>query len=70
MELPPEAFDVYSFDGDGYDYTQPGRALGEAAKRRFVNPGILIYSGGVGVDGESIIKGIKNNFDHEIPIYG
>lgn len=70
MEMNTADFDVAYISGNGYDYFEPGKKLGEIAKSKFENPAIIVYSGGIGIDGESIVKGIKSEFDKEIPIYG
>lgn len=70
MELPVDAFEVVYCKGVGKDYFSNGAQIGSTAKEKFKNPGILIYSGGIGIDGESIVKGIKSQFEHEIPVYG
>lgn len=70
MEMNTNSFHVNYIHGEGSDYYKPGKELGELAKSKFENPGIIVYSGGIGIDGESIVKGIKSAFDKEIPIYG
>ncbi len=44
--------------------------LGEMAKETFANPGILAYSSGITIDGESIVTHIKKALGKEIPLYG
>ena len=70
MNMSTDDFHVTYINGDGSNYYEPGKKLGEIAKSTFDNPGIIVYSGGIGVDGESIVKGVKSTLDSEIPIYG
>ena len=70
MDMPKESFKVMYEPGFGNDYSEPASKLGNRAREAFKNPAILVYSGGIGVDGESIVRGIKEAFDREIPIYG
>ena len=70
MDMKPDCFSVVHFEGNGHDYFNTGAQLGQAAKATSDNPAIIVYSGGVGVDGDSIVKGIKSAFDKEVPIYG
>jgi hypothetical protein len=70
MEMNLSDFHVTYIKGDGFNYFEPGKMLGELAKSKFENPAIIVYSGGIGVDGESIVRGIKSTLDKEIPIYG
>ena len=43
---------------------------GKAAKNIFENPGLIILSGGIAVDGQQIVKGIKSAVGNDIPIFG
>ena len=70
MDMSEDSFKVVYAQGSGNDYSGPGAHISKTAKEIFTNPAILVYSGGIGVDGESIVKGIKSELDKEIPIYG
>ncbi len=70
LDLNPTSFKIISFEAEGNDYSTQGRELGKIANETFDNPGIIVYSGGIGVDGESIVKGIKSTMEREIPIHG
>ncbi|MEM7102172.1 MAG: FIST N-terminal domain-containing protein [Bacteroidota bacterium] len=70
VELPEDSFLIHSIDGTPPNYIEPGAVIGNKAAESFENPAILVYSAGVGVDGESIVKGIKSGINKEIPIYG
>jgi hypothetical protein len=70
MEMSTNNFHVTYINGDGHDYFKPGKLLGEFAKKKFKNPAILVYSDGIGIDGDSIVEGIKSTLDKEISIYG
>ena len=44
--------------------------IGSFAKFKFENPGMVILSGGIKVNADKIISGIKSGVDKEIPMYG
>lgn len=44
--------------------------LGKAAVQKFANPGIILYSGGITIDGDQLVNGIKHGTEKPIPIYG
>lgn len=44
--------------------------IGNYAKSTFENPAILIVSGGLAIDGEKIVLGIKDAVQRDIPIFG
>ena len=70
MDMPKESFKIVHFPGSGNDYFESGRSLGKVSKESFDHPGILVYVGGIGVDGESVVSGIKSECPGAIPIYG
>lgn len=70
LKMPEDAFEVVHLPGEGNDYTSIAAELGKFARGRFENPAIIVYAGGVGVDGESVVTGIKREVGKEIPIYG
>lgn len=70
LEIPKEMYQLESIEAAGTDFFLPGKKLGERAKSAFTNPAILVYSAGIGTDGESIVLGIKEVFDKEILIFG
>jgi hypothetical protein len=52
------------------DTYQTAFNIGNAAKSIFENPAMLIVSGGVAIDGEKIVLGIKDGVQRDIPIFG
>ena len=49
---------------------QAGKKLGNTAKNCFPNPALIVCSGGVVVDAEQIVYGLKAGLGSEAPIYG
>ncbi len=49
---------------------QTAFSIGNQAKAAFDNPAVIIVSGGVAIDGEQIILGIRDSLGREIPIFG
>lgn len=70
IELPQEHFHIAHFSGSGNNYFDPAEKIAQLGKEKFQNPAFIVYSGGIGIDGESIVNGIKGQFDKNIPIHG
>jgi len=49
---------------------QTAFTIGNHAKSAFDNPAVILVSGGVAIDGEKIILGIRDSMGREIPIFG
>ncbi len=70
LDLPRDTFEAIHFPGTGVDYHSVGAQLANFAADRFDNPAIIIYIGGMGVDGESAIHGIKSVIGEDAALYG
>mgnify|MGYP001279791959 CR=1 FL=1 len=46
------------------------KRIGQSAKARFADPALIVCSGGLLVDGEQIVLGLKAGLLFEVPIYG
>lgn len=44
--------------------------VGQTAKESFDNPGILLLSGGIRVDAEQLVFGVKDGVGREVPFFG
>jgi len=62
----------YKILHNNYDesITESANKAGLEAKKSFQNPGLIIFSGGIAVDGQQIVQGIKNSLGKDIPIFG
>lgn len=62
----------YSIEQNNYSNSvfEDAKTLGQRSKSLFENPGIIIFSGGIAVDGYKIVSGIKESINDEIPIFG
>ncbi|MEZ4884517.1 MAG: FIST N-terminal domain-containing protein [Chitinophagales bacterium] len=70
LEMDLAHFKVFEQAYENKKADRAAAALGEMAKNTFTNPGILVYSSGVTIDGESIVNNIKRIMKRDIPIYG
>jgi hypothetical protein len=70
LEINKEYYHVYM---EGYGGSNPFdtcKKLGDAAVSRFKNPALLVMSGGVSIDAEQIVYGLKAGIGREAPIFG
>ena len=56
-----------SSDKSTFDVSKEGALF---AKEQFVNPALLVLSGGVAIDAEQIVYGIKSVLPDEMPLFG
>ncbi len=69
MEIQQDYYLVESGDYSESIYQSAFR-LGKYAKESFNNPGIIVFSGGIAVDGFQLVEGIKESAGADIPIFG
>lgn len=65
--------DEYAIFGSKYDSENPFatcKLAGEFAAGRFQNPAVLVMSGGVSIDAEQVVYGLKAGIGREVPIFG
>jgi hypothetical protein len=70
LDLNKNTYSIFSeTTGDSSTYKTAFNA-GLAAKEIFENPGMLMLSGGIAIDAEQLIYGVKDAMGREIPFYG
>ncbi len=69
FEINKDYYSVFMKDYEGTNPYATCKKLGEDAVRRFKNPALLVMSGGVSVDAEQIVYGLKAGIGHEAPIF-
>ncbi len=70
MDMKKENFEIF-FQDTGEDTTyQTAYNMGVAAKETYENPALIIMSGGLGIDAEQIVFGMKDAVGKEIPAFG
>ncbi len=70
MDMKKEYFEVCQLAYETEDIATAAKALGQRAIQAFDRPGIILYSGGMSVDGEKLVNEIKKGTDTRIPLYG
>ncbi len=70
MELPKDSYKVFFDTYENKVTTNSATSLANTAIDTFTNPGILMYSGGVTIDGEAVVKQVKHTLKREIPLFG
>lgn len=68
-DMNKEFYHIITKETEGTTY-QTAFSIGEHAKSTFSNPAIIVVSGGVAIDGEKIILGIRDSLKREIPVFG
>lgn len=70
LEINPNHFKIFHQAYENKKADTAATELAKLAKSTFENPGIIVYSSGTTIDGESIVNNIKKVMGREIPIYG
>ncbi len=70
LDLEKDAYDTIHVAGTGFDYFSVGVELAIHSTNKFKNPSLITYIGGMGVDGESAIRGIKSVTGPDVALYG
>jgi hypothetical protein len=70
MQIAKSKYKIISKKCEGVDYTSEAATLGKEAKNIFSNPSIVFYASGVGLNGESVLDGIKQSFPENTIIFG
>lgn len=70
LDISKDSYGIFMADYDGKYPFDACKAAGEFAANRFENPAILVMSGGVSIDAEQIVSGLKAGVRQEIPIFG
>jgi hypothetical protein len=70
LDIEKTAYTLFAeTTGDSSTYKTAFNA-GLAAKEAFENPGMLLLSGGIAIDAEQLVYGVKDAMGREIPFYG
>lgn len=70
FEIEATSYGIFKQDYMGRNPFAACKAAGEYATGRFENPAVLVISGGVAIDAEQIVYGLKAGVGREIPIFG
>lgn len=70
MDLSRDCYLVATEEHQVEDVYQVAYTMGEAASKQFEHPALLILSGGLTVNAESIINGLQDGAGKSLPIYG
>lgn len=70
MDMKKEYCRVHYVENDDRTVFQVAHEIGSVADASFKNPAIILLSGGVAIDAEQIVFGVKDALRREIPMYG
>lgn len=70
FEMDPTAFETVLLKHDERSTYQLAFDLGKQATSAFADPAIILLSGGITVDAEQMVSGVKDAVGRELPLYG
>lgn len=70
MDMKKDQYRLYGNETGSNTTYQNAHDIGQFAKSCFDNVSVMVFSGGMTVDGDQIIYGIKDGAQKDIPIYG
>jgi hypothetical protein len=70
LEISRDAFRLNVFDGEGKSSSDVGQGVAEWAKSIYENPAIMLMSAGLLVDGQQLVKGVIDNMERQVPLFG
>ena len=70
MDMPRDHYSIQLKEYGSDEVYKRSREVGSFAKNKFGKPGMVVLSGGIKVDADQIISGIKSGIGTEIPLYG
>ena len=70
MDMKQEFYRVHYVEEKDRTLFQIAHEVGSMADATFKNPAIILLSGGVAVDAEQIVLGVKDALQREVPMYG
>ncbi len=70
LEINPSWYKIFSAEYDSDNPFNTCKTIGAGAIERFKNPSIMAMSGGVSIDAEQIVYGLKAGAQGEVPIFG
>lgn len=70
MEMKESYFKIKTLDSKDQSTYQIAHAMGKFAASAFDNPATFVFSGGIAMDAEQVVFGMKDGAGKEIPLYG
>lgn len=70
IEVNKDYYAIYRGEYEGSNPFSASKKAGAYALESFSNPAIMVMSGGVSIDAEQIVYGLKAGVGHEVPIFG
>ncbi len=70
MEINPDFYSIYAEEYEGDNPFNACKKVGALAAARFERPAIMAMSGGVTIDAEQIVYGLKAGLKGDAPIFG
>ncbi len=70
MDIDPQYFSIYYSEYGGKGVYQTGKEAGLLAREKFANPALIVGSGGVAIDAEQIVFGLRDGAGPDVAIYG
>jgi len=70
LDISREAFRLNVFDGEGKTSSDVGQGVAEWARPIYENPAIMLMSAGLHADGQQLVKGVIDNMEHQVPLFG
>ncbi|MBI1226914.1 MAG: hypothetical protein GC192_16905 [Bacteroidetes bacterium] len=70
LEINKDYYEIFMQEYDNKNPFATCKAAGKFAANRFKNPSLLVISGGVAIDAEQIVYGLKAGVGNEVPIFG
>jgi len=70
IEMKTSHFKIQTIDANDQSTYQMAHAMGKFSIEAFENPATFVFSGGVAMDAEQIVFGMKDGARKEIPVYG
>ena len=70
LEVDPNYYQISSFEHGGQDVYSGALKMGKSVTDQFNNPALILFSGGLTIDAEQLIKGIQEGIGKPVPMYG
>ncbi len=70
LEVDPSHYQISYFEHHEREVYEGALKMGQTIKDQFANPALLIFSAGLRVDAELLIKGIQEGIGKPVPMYG
>jgi hypothetical protein len=70
MEISPDYYSVYAEEYEGDNPFSACKKVGALATARFEHPALMVMSGGVTIDAEQIVYGLRAGLPEDAPIFG